>query len=605
MALWRRRDLLRTILFGGLGLASGGAAAASRKSRRLAQCSYARLMPAMAFAQTVPPSPGRFGAQTHYGQSGWGIAVAQRLGALGIPINRVRDELYWDVLERERGVYRWSAYGDPTMARLAAGGTGVILSFDFGNALYASPGKSFPDTDAARTAFANYVYAVLDRYARPGTGLHPGMIEGIEVWNEANEHWSGGYTAREVAPLLAQLTRAVAARVRADRDFDALPILGCAPVKVPLNFIQWCFDAGIGPAIEKVVVHPYGTPEALMRDVDLLRRQLDRQGHRQEIWATEFGNVTDADELLRLLAACAAAPLETANYYLSKSSGGFRSGLIDGAGEITAVGRAWAAWAGSLDDAVYLGREPLQAKTYALGFRRADGKMLRICWSHWGWTRLHATGDYQAFDSLGAPLAEASPYLLGRKPIVLLGDANLWEDLEGETPLAESFSGFSLIQGENGWSYRYRRRGQDAPMVFRTSGQYGTSWGVNGTTYASVGADGAHPDRIGTDPVAVIRRWTAPRAGRFRAIGSVARPSGQGDGVDAAIERAGEVLFLRQGLVGATAEFDVLFDAAAGQGIDFVTGPRQEQSFDSVSWRIRISAVDGGGLTAARMEGGR
>lgn len=543
---------------------------------------------------------GRFGAQTHYGQKGWGGRVAQRLEAKGMAINRVRDELYWGVLERERGVYDWS-YGDPMMAQLAEGGTGVILSFDFGNRLYNSPGKSFPDTDAARLAFANYVYAVLDRYARPSAsrhpGRHPGLVEAIEVWNEANEHWSGGYTAREVAPLLAQLTIAVASRIRADSDFDAIPILGCAPVKVPLNFIRWCFDAGIGPAIEKVVVHPYGQPEALMRDIGLLRSQLDSSGHAQGIWATEFGNVIDPDALLRLLAACAAAPLEGANYYLSKSSGGFRSGLLDAAGEISPVGHAWAAWAGALDRAVYLGRDPLQAKTYALGFRREDGQMMRVCWSHWGWTRLYAAGDYQVFDSLGAPVTVENSYLLGRKPIVILGDADLWEDLGGEIPLAESFSGFSLNQGDNGWSYRFQRRRVEAPMVLKTGGQYGNAWGVDSAAFAGISADGVHPDMIGTDPITVIRRWTPPVSGMVRAIGSVTREA-QGDGVNISIGTGGETLFLREGLIGETVEFDLQIPAVAGVGIDFATAPRREQSFDSVRWRIRISLLedkDGGG----------
>lgn len=248
---------------------------------------------------------GKFGAQTHYGHIGWSKDVVRTLGTRGIHLSRVRDELFWNLLEPERGVYDWS-YGDRVMSELAATGARVILGFGFGNPLYDSPGKSFPDTGEARTAFADYVYATLDRYAG-ASGKYPGLIAGIEVWNEANGNWNGGYGQREMAPLLAELTTSVFQRVRADASFDDIPVLGCAAVGVPLRFIDRCFDSGIGASIDKVVVHPYGSPEALMKEVGWLRDRLDENGHEQAIWATEFGNLTSAEEMVKSLAAAAAA----------------------------------------------------------------------------------------------------------------------------------------------------------------------------------------------------------------------------------------------------------------------------------------------------------
>lgn len=533
------------------------------------------------------PAMRRFGAQTHYGQQTWHKSVTAALARHQITTARARDELYWARLEQQRGVYDWD-YGDRVMAQLAADGVPVILGFDFGNPLYDSPGKQFPDTAQARAAFADYVLAVLTRYAGP-EGRHPGLIEAVEVWNEANGHWGGGYSPREVAPLLAQLTVAVADRVRANPDFDTLPILGCAPVKVPLHFIQWCFDAGIGPAIDKVVIHPYGPAESLLQDVAWLRRQLDAGGHEQAIWATEFGNLTDADEMLKTLAAVAASAIEKANYYLSQSDNAFATGLIGADGAITPVGQAWRAWAGLLDGAVFEGRAALQPQTYALRFRLADGRIATVCWSHWGQAPVLVRGPHEVFDSIGNAHDPATRRMLTPAPRVLIGDVALTADPDAGRVLAEAFDGFDFQQGQSGWSYHFDWKGQTRPLVPGRANQYGTAWGLPDGGFGSISAGGAHPAIIDGQPVRMIRRWTAAQAGPVRVQGYVARAA-QGDGVDAAIHHNGGQVFAAEALLDERADFDLTVDLAAADTLDFVTGPRADQAFDSTDWRILISA---------------
>lgn len=534
-----------------------------------------------------PAAMRRFGAQTHYGQQDWHKSVSAALARQQIGVARARDELYWAVLEKQRGVYDWD-YGDRVMAQLAADGVPVILGFDFGNPLYNSPGKEFPDTPQARAAFADYVMAVLTRYAG-AAGRYPGLIEAVEVWNEANGHWGGGYSPREVAPLLAQLTIAVADRVRGTPDFDTLPILGCATVKVPLRFIQWCFDAGIGAAIDKVVIHPYGPAESLLQEVAWLRQQLDADGHDQAIWATEFGNLTDADQMLKTLAAVAASPIEKANYYLSQSDSAFATGLIGADGAITPVGQAWRAWATDLDGAAFEGRASLQPQNHALRFRLADGRIATVCWSHWGQAPVLVRGAHQVFDSVGTAKPPASRHVLTPAPLVLIGDVALISDTDDGTPIAEAFGDFAFQQGHNGWSYHFDWKGQTRPLVPGRANQYGTAWGLPDGGFASISAGGAHPALIDGQPVQMIRRWTAAQPGTVRVQGYVSRAA-QGDGVDVAIRQGGTQVFSADALLDGRADFDLTLTLAAAETLDFVTGPRSDQSFDTTDWRILISA---------------
>lgn len=530
----------------------------------------------------------RFGAQTHYGQKHWSTDVVPTLSGKGIHLNRVRDELYWNVLERKPGVYDWG-YGDRVFAQLADGGTRVILGFDFGNALYDSPGTIFPDTDIAREAFADYVVAVLGRYAGPD-GKYPGLIEAIEIWNEANGHWGGGYRPKEVAPLLAKLTKVVSDRVRANSDYDEILILGCAAVNIPLRYIKWCFDAGIGDAIDKVVVHPYTGPEMVLQEVAWLREQLDADGHAHGIWATEFGNLKSADDLVKTIAAVAASALETGNYYLSKSDQSFSTGLIDSSNQITPVGQAWAAWAAKLDTACFVERERLAQRVYSLKFLLDDGRALRVCWSRWGTTTLDVAGDHQAFDAVGTLVPKRSSYKISQAPLVILGPATIALAENDPKPVAESFDDFALTQGENNWTYLYRTDGKLRELHAGTANQFGIAWGLPEGGYASIAANGAHPGFSKGQPIDVIRRWTAPERFLGTIVGS-ATPTGQGDGVDIRIQKNGKILYGRS-LADSRQDFEIAVELQVGDILDFVTSPRQNQDFDSTEWNILITRFE-------------
>ena len=539
-------------------------------------------------ATALGPAPGRFGAQTHYGHIDWSKDVVRTLGTRGIQLTRIRDELFWNLLEPERGVYDWT-YGDRVMSELAATGARVILGFGFGNPLYDSPGHSFPDTDEARTAFADYVYAALDRYAG-AAGKYPGLIAGIEVWNEANGNWNGRYGQREMAFLLAELTGRVFQRVRANSSFDGIPVLGCAAVGVPLRFIDRCFAQGIGSSIDKVVVHPYGSPEALLKEVTWLRDRLDENGHEQAIWATEFGNLTSADDMVKTLAAAAAAPLEVASYYLSKSDDQFASGLMDARNHLTRVGQAWMAWADILSTSTFIEREDLSRRLYSLRFRTADGSLLRVCWSRWGTARLAVSGAHVARDALGRKVTTQQQYDVDEAPLILVGDAVLASAAGDRRILAEAFDDFDLSPGRNGWSYHARTGGRTEDMEPGYGNDRGTSWGMASGGAASLTAHGAHAGVVDKMAVEAVRRWTATCSCTAALSGAAIRGA-DGDGVDVSILRNGEPVFVQHALQDGTAEFEVGLDIVEGDHIDFVTAPRADQNFDFTRWNILISTA--------------
>ena len=135
----------------------------------------------------------------------------------------MRDEIYWERLEVRPGTYDWS-YCDGYVDALARAGRRLLLGVDWSNRLYRSPetalkrhprnGIFMPETDRERDAFAQYVLAVLNRYAHPGGERYrPGLFEAIEVWNEANGSWTGDMPVRAgpdgVPAALVALTRAV------------------------------------------------------------------------------------------------------------------------------------------------------------------------------------------------------------------------------------------------------------------------------------------------------------------------------------------------------------------------------------------------------------
>lgn len=111
--------------------------------------------------------------------------------------------------------------------------------------------------------------------------------------------------------------------------------------------------------------------------------------------------------------------------------------------------------------------------------------------------------------------------------------------------------------------------------------------------WASLNNGGGHPGAPGT---AVVRRWTAPKAGVFEVRGRLKHPGEKGDGIRAA------VVSNRSGRLWAGTAFNseqrVSVDAIAvekGDMVDFIVDCGADESFDSFVWDIRIRAAESAG----------
>ncbi|WP_197530364.1 PSD1 and planctomycete cytochrome C domain-containing protein [Bythopirellula polymerisocia] len=109
-----------------------------------------------------------------------------------------------------------------------------------------------------------------------------------------------------------------------------------------------------------------------------------------------------------------------------------------------------------------------------------------------------------------------------------------------------------------------------------------------GFGHLSVTPEGGHPGNR-TDCCS-IRRWTAPEAGKMVITGELARPSENGDGIEASIvsSRQGVIAswIVEQGAQLTEVELPVV---ESGETIDFVVGCRGNAGWDSFQWKVSLA----------------
>ena len=150
------------------------------------------------------------------------------------------------------------------------------------------------------------------------------------------------------------------------------------------------------------------------------------------------------------------------------------------------------------------------------------------------------------------------------------------------------------------WSYGYGQWDADAGRLFGftalphftgSAWQGGDKLPDDQIGWAMLNARGGHP---GDDAKhAVVRRWTAPRAGRVVISGMLKHDSEKGDGVRGSIfsSRAGRVA--AEVAFHGEAEIQVgSLEIAPGETLDFVTDCRGENGYDSFEWVPMIHYLD-------------
>jgi hypothetical protein len=122
--------------------------------------------------------PSDFGIVTHFGQGGAPPSVLLPL-IKQAGFSWIRDELYWQEIEKKPGSFVFPASYDTYIAAAAKLGLSPLVVLDYGNQgaypkLFAQ--STFPKTPEARALFVRYVNAVVKRYGA--------TVKHWEVWNE-------------------------------------------------------------------------------------------------------------------------------------------------------------------------------------------------------------------------------------------------------------------------------------------------------------------------------------------------------------------------------------------------------------------------------------
>ncbi len=560
----------------------------------------------LALAGTARPGraqePPVLGVMTHFAQ-GWDPALSEKVALAGIP--SVRDEIYWQDIEPERGRFAFPGKYDRYMAQLRARGISPLIELTFANKAY--DGGQTPYTEEGFAAYARYGVEVLRRYGA--------QVSAVEIWNEYNGSFCDGPAARDRAATYARMARVAYRALKGERP--GLLVAGGATAGVPLPYLERLFDEGALDSMDAVSVHPYrydSEPEGIEDDIAALRELIGRYspGRPKPVWVTEIGwgtkpagapldlaidERTQASFLIRAYALLLSAGVERIYWYLLRDYDRFATmGLLRGdpAGTPKPAFEAMRTMISELRAARFVRREPTRADLYSILFRRGSGDEVRVIWSLKP-LQVALPASCRAEGMLGSPLPAGSALSTGGEPVFVEGPLSGLPGPDPDAPriVADSARDFSDEQGGRGWRYGVFVGGS-ADFVqlrdFRTT-DWKREW-FSGYPFLSLTARDQHPSESAMGPVCAVRRWTSDRGGRLR-ISARFRCGSKGDGVGVRVLVGGREAF--SGRIGgpnpAEARFDSVEDLAPGTSVDFAVspGPRGNANFDATELAATIA----------------
>lgn len=220
-----------------------------------------------------------FGVQTHTGRpptqetvqdSQILFQIAKKLG-----VKYVRDSILWKYIEDTgvKGAYDFKDWQDGLMQRLKDNNLCIFQVFGIENKLY--DGGKAPTSAEARTAFANYVKAVLDRYKDKD------VIRYVEILNEPNlGEWfaPGMVTLQQRTDFVFNLTKEVYPLVK--KAYPNIKISGVTstnsmePEQNWKLFTEGLFKLGILSYIDEYSFHNYDGNMGEVLGPELIKTQL-------------------------------------------------------------------------------------------------------------------------------------------------------------------------------------------------------------------------------------------------------------------------------------------------------------------------------------------
>ena len=563
------------------------------------------------------PADAPWGVMTHFAQHMHPeiLPLMKRLGIVSI-----RDEHYWDDVEKERGVYSFPAYSEPYMQAARDNGIDPLVALTFANKLY-DEGLT-PHTDEACDAYGKYGQAVIDKFGK--------QIRWLEIWNEYNGTWCKGPAAEDRSKSYAKLLKYAYTRIK-EKNPD-IKVLGCATVLIPLPYIEGIFKHGGIDYMDAIVIHPYrGRPEGVDREVDELRELIRKynNGQDKDIWVTETGRMDKseyewevgrkmyelgrrnvAEYLPRQYILLLKSGCTKIYWYLVRDHHEFVSmGLLRNYDEASGMGRyavapaavSYATLIRMLDDRTYKAREGFRQYTRAhcYLFEGKDGSQVRTVWATSpAFFDFHTSAALQVTDIMGVernlkPENGRVRLELGTAVQYVRGKVDSVEEVDtGVRYLASAVDDYSKTQGVNNWHYGFRRglAGGFEPME-QVETMWGVDWASPEIRYLNQSQAGGHPAGSEAAPVFADRRWKSTFTGKARITGSVSASDARGDGVEFVILQNGTELY--RALVKKTGEhsahkFDVTLELAENDEVDLLFGPGKTMNYDAFSFDINI-----------------
>lgn len=218
-----------------------------------------------------------FGVCTHFAQ-GWNLDVMPLIKKLGI--SAIRDEQYWGRLEKSKGKFVFPKKYTDYMDKAQKLGIKVLIPLTFANKLY-DKGLT-PYTDEGCDAYGRYAQAVLNKYGE--------QIEWLEPWNEYNGTWCEGPAKKDRSKYYTKLLKHSFKHIKDVRP--DVQVIGCAPVLLPMMYMEGIFKNGGLKYLDKIVIHPYrGQPEGVGESLEEITQKVKEYNDGKSIpyWATETG----------------------------------------------------------------------------------------------------------------------------------------------------------------------------------------------------------------------------------------------------------------------------------------------------------------------------
>jgi len=205
-----------------------------------------------------------------------------------------RQDFWWSVANPREGEWDWALF-DAAMASYRERGIRLLAILCYGSP-WASGGDA-PSDDAAREAFGEFVFRMVERYKD--------SVGAWEIWNEPDilPFWSPRPGAADYTALLK-----VAHRRAREADPGAVIVAGALALPTE-DFLREMYANGAKGAFDILSFHGYGQASG---DFDYaviarrLREEMRRHGDDKPIWLTETGvytgpaGVSDAEQAAAL-----------------------------------------------------------------------------------------------------------------------------------------------------------------------------------------------------------------------------------------------------------------------------------------------------------------